>query len=377
MPDMFSKAFFLESDGRLTVHDIEVDERYKPTESQTLVRVEFSAINPADLRHYYMGLSDFVAGYEWVGTTIEIGPSSPFRVGQQLFGYAMLGDRRPLPQGAHQDYMLADANWTYIVPDGLEAINAVAFPIAVTSSIDALFNMLGFGLSAAGVAGAAAKNEAILIWGGGSNLGQAGVQLARAAGFSPIITTASPRNHKFLKKIGASHCFDYHSEHVVDDIRSALNGKKLRVVYDAVATGLGCFESLSSEEESQVKERYEQSSPAKARRCCDEDGDLKLSAVLPVPTDKDPDWSFPMPYRVRSGVEIPKPRGAEGFFQGMDPEWGNRMHQITRWLLEDGARRWTPPRIRIVKGAEAGIEAIRQAFEGKAGGEKLVIAHPI
>lgn len=377
MGNLSTNAIYVESDGRLTVHKIDVDDRYKPQGSQTLVRVIYSAINPADLRHFYMGMSGYVAGYEWVGGAIETGPTSPFKVGQHLFGMTLLGHKRPAPRGVHQDYLLAEPEWTFAVPAGLDLKDATSFPIATMTSIDALFNVLDFGLPAAGVIGASGHDEAILIWGGGSILGQSGIQLAKAAGFAPIITTASPRHHDTLKKLGATHCFDYRSPDVVEQVRSALSGMKLRVVYDCVAAGLGGLEGLTKEQEQQVRAQYHLSSPALARQCCDEGENLKLVAVLPVPAEKDPEWLFPMPYRVPDGVEIPQPKGLESFFEGMDHEWGNRMHKIVQWLLEDGAHRWVPPKLRIVKGAEAGIAAIHEVFAGKAGGAKVLIEHPM
>lgn len=57
-----SKAIYLEETGELTVH--EITETYTPTDQQSLVSVKYSAINPADLRHYYIGFHSYVAGYE-------------------------------------------------------------------------------------------------------------------------------------------------------------------------------------------------------------------------------------------------------------------------------------------------------------------------
>lgn len=374
-----SNAIFMDGNGRFSLRQIDVDEKYSPKGSQTLVEVAYSAINPADIRHYHMGETNCVAGSEWAGIAIEVGPASPFKVGQQLLGLAMTEDQRPLPAGSHQGYLLAEPEWTFPAPAGLDLLHAVGFPAAVQTSIDALFNQLGFALPAAGVPGAYAANEAILIWGGGSGCGQAGIQLAKAAGFSPIITTASPRNHDLLKQLGATHCFDYRSQDVIKQIRSCLAGKKLQVAYDAVAVGLGCFEGLSAEEEAAVMAKFEESSPALVRQCCDDGEELKLCAVLPVPEEKSAGWKFPMPFRLPEGAEIPRPRGFEGFFEGINenPEWGSRMKAVRDWLLADGAKRWTPFNTRVIKGGEEAIEAIHEVFAGKAGGQKVVIAHPM
>jgi hypothetical protein len=42
----------------------EITETYVATGAQSLISVKYSAINPADLRHYYMGFHSYVAGYE-------------------------------------------------------------------------------------------------------------------------------------------------------------------------------------------------------------------------------------------------------------------------------------------------------------------------
>lgn len=61
------------------------------------------------------------------------------------------------------------------------------------------------------------------------------VQLARAAGCE-VIATASPKNHEYLKTLGAAKVFDYRSETVVDDIIAAFRG---RAAAGAVAIGPG------------------------------------------------------------------------------------------------------------------------------------------
>ena len=100
------RAVFLGPNGRLFVGDI--NERYFPDEKQSLVQVQYSAINPADIRHSYMNLYGSVAGYEWTGTVIKVGTASPFDVGQSLFGVSMPGHNRERHLGAHQDYIMTE-----------------------------------------------------------------------------------------------------------------------------------------------------------------------------------------------------------------------------------------------------------------------------
>lgn len=78
-----------------------IDTKYVPDHDQALIRVKFSAINPADIRHIYMGLDEPVSGLEWTGTVEEAGEASKFQVGDRAFGITMTG-------GSHQDYLLTD-----------------------------------------------------------------------------------------------------------------------------------------------------------------------------------------------------------------------------------------------------------------------------
>lgn len=76
--------------------------------------------------------------------------------------------------------------------------------MASQTATDALFNGLGFGIRAAGVSGTDPTGHSILIWGGASSVGLAAIQNGKAAGFSPIFATASPKNHATLKRLGAT-----------------------------------------------------------------------------------------------------------------------------------------------------------------------------
>ena len=52
-----------------------------------------------------------------------------------------------------------------------------------------------------------AENTWVFVYGGSSGVGQFGIQLAKLSGYK-IVTVASPRNHKFLKELGADAVFD-------------------------------------------------------------------------------------------------------------------------------------------------------------------------
>lgn len=164
-----SRAIYLTSEGELTIR--EITDTYVPEGGQDLVSVKYSSIVPADIRHYYMGLHSYVAGYEWIGTVVTPGPASTHKAGDVLFGFAKYGHMRPQYKGAHQDMILADPFLTYEMPSELAEdpknwTQVVNWPVPVHTATDALFNVLGFSFPRAGITkGADPRGRSILIVG--------------------------------------------------------------------------------------------------------------------------------------------------------------------------------------------------------------------
>ncbi|KAF1983707.1 GroES-like protein [Aulographum hederae CBS 113979] len=346
------RAIFLREGGELSVEDITED--YTPVGEQALVKVKYSAINPADQKHAFIGLcTGSVSGLEWVGTVVEVGDSCSFKIGEEIFGLGIYGRKRPLYLGCHQDYVIADGpQFAWPLPKGLSDQDAVSIPCAVGTAVDALFNILGFGFPPAGFDGRDATGVPILIWGGASAVGTATIQVAKAAGFAPIFTTASPKNHESLLKIGALSAFDYNSPTVVEDIRNAVaqSGKKLSVVADTVS---------------------DNGTPDMAKRCLSDDvrdEDLLLSSVLPV---NDPAWKICLGAR---------PYGESFWFihdVTQDTEFPVRVKNYMDWFMRNHGNFWKPIlRTTVVQGAEKGIEEIRRVAAGGVSREKVLIAHP-
>ncbi|KAL2136661.1 hypothetical protein VTI74DRAFT_2393 [Chaetomium olivicolor] len=278
MADSTRTVIYLSPDGPIVK---EISERYRPTGAQSLLRVEYSGINPADIKHAILGLHSSVAGYDMSGEVIEVGPDSSFKLGDKIFGVNLPGPNRPLYMGAHQDYALAASNFWYKVPSSgkLDLLEAATLPVMTLTAADGLFNLLGLAFPAAGVTGLA--SQALLIWGGASTVGTAAVQLAKAAGHSPIFATASTKNHATLKSLGADYCFDYRDDDVVDQIREAIRASGQPVCRALDAVGAGSFA---------VGADFEKSSPGMTAASISpegkqEDRDVRLACVLPVGED--------------------------------------------------------------------------------------------
>lgn len=83
--------------------------------------------------------------------------------------------------------------------------------------------------------------KTLLVWGGASSLGCMAIQLSIAAGVE-VIATASPQNFDLLKRLGASHVFDYRSKSIDDELISAFKGKESAGCVDCIGEN-GAMES--------------------------------------------------------------------------------------------------------------------------------------
>ncbi|KAF2797226.1 NAD(P)-binding protein [Melanomma pulvis-pyrius CBS 109.77] len=359
MSDTPSKSIYLGPDGKLDVQ--EVTETYTPQGSQSLVRVRYSGINPCDFNFFYVGLHSFITGFDFSGTVVETGPASPFKVGDTVCGLSKVAFPQPSSAGTHQDLAITEANLTYTVPPGIELKDAGAIALVSQTAIDALFNGLGFGLPVANLSGIDPKNQSILIWGGASSVGIAAIQIAKAAGFHPIFTTASPKNHATLERYGATLSFDYKSPSVVDEIRAAAKaqGVTLTTVLDTVGHGLtipGVAPELTS--------------PALARSALSNVSDAhELKLVCTLPVRNDPAFKFCTSYR---------PSGSTDAMGGpQDPEAPTRIRKAMEYFLASYETVVKLPNITVVMGASAGIGGIEKVARGNVSMEKVVIAHPM
>lgn len=254
---------------------------------------------------------------------------------------------------------------TWALPHSLSPEVAVAMPVGVQTATDALFNIMGFSFRLAGLDGDNPHDVPLLIWGGASAVGSAAIQLAKVAGFCPIFTTASKKNHSMLMNFGATKCFDYHDANIIANIKQAVaeSGKQLSVVFDAAAVGLGIFEP-----ETSVNNETSGCTPDLARDCCSERDSISLRLCAVLPVAHDPDWKFCLGTR---------PEGDVAFGQPQNRLFPKRVANVMSWLVANHNQYWQPLPAVIVKGAELGIIHMERVFRGEVSMEKTIIEHPM
>jgi NADPH:quinone reductase-like Zn-dependent oxidoreductase len=187
----------------------------EPTGAQVRVAVKAAGVNPADwkAREGFMGPQELprVAGFEIAGVVDAAGPEAPWRVGDEVMGWAK--------NGGYADYALAER--LAAKPAGLSFPDAVAIPVAA--------NTASGGLEVLGLE----SGQTLLVNGASGAVGAMAVQLARAAGIE-VIGTASVANQAVVARLGAAPTT--YGEGVVGRIR-ALAPRGVDAVFDCAGHG--------------------------------------------------------------------------------------------------------------------------------------------
>ncbi len=187
---------------------------------QVLVKVAATSINPIDwklregyLKQMFPWSFPIILGWDVAGEIVEVGQKvKDYHVGDRIFA-------RPETTrfGTYADYTIVDSNLLAPVPESIAFTEAAAVPLAGLTALQALFDH-----------GSLKAGEKVLIHAGAGGVGTYAIQLAKNAG-AYVITTASPRNHELVKKLGADEVIDYHTtdfEEVLTDIDLVFDTKE-------------------------------------------------------------------------------------------------------------------------------------------------------
>ena len=322
---------------------IEQRQTPKPGPDELLINVKSIALNPIDhaMRDFGFAVSHFpaVVGSDIAGTVVAVGSSvsnADFVQGARVAAFAPAFFKQGLPDyGALQKQVLVPYALAVPLPASVGDNEAATLPMSVLTTWSAMYT--------AGVPYTAAfkpeDKRAILVWGGASSIGTAGIQIGKSLGLT-VYTTASPRNHEYLESLGASQCFNYKDSDVVSKI--VAGAKK-----DGVTLNIGY-----------------NTAPTAAQQCVDVLKEFKPAVLANAIPPR-------QPYPQEAGVDVK-------FVMAPDDEKEQTEHfafVFNKWLKEKLARgEYTPaPKVQIVSG---GLESANQGLdELKAGvsGVKLVL----
>ena len=216
----------------------------RPRAGEMVIQNHAVAINPIDWLTPLIGnfvlpwiTYPFIFGCDLAGEVVEVGEGvTRFSVGDRVLAHAMGMNqkRNRAAEGAFQEYTVVLAHMAAPIPDTLSYENAAVLPLTLSTAACGLFQNDQLALQYPS-GNPKPTGKTLLIWGGSTSLGSNAIQLAVAAGYE-VITTASPRNFAYVKKLGASQVFDYHEKNSGKEITKALQGKTLA---GALAIGAG------------------------------------------------------------------------------------------------------------------------------------------
>jgi NADPH2:quinone reductase len=167
-----------------------------------------------------MASSPHIVGYQCAGTIAEVGSDVHDREPGQRVVCTMLW-------GSHAERVATPSIVTWVVPDGLDIVEAACVPVAWGTADDCLFE---FGHLQAG--------ETVLVQAGASGVGLATIQLAKRAGATVLATASSDEKLERLREYGMDHGINYREVDFADAARELTEGRGVDLVVDPVGSTL-------------------------------------------------------------------------------------------------------------------------------------------
>ena len=215
-----------------------------PGDHEIVVKTRAVAINPVDWLKPLTGdlifswiRYPFILGSDVAGEVVEIGAGvTRFSPGDRVLGHALgTSKARNTPaQGAFQAYSVLLDHMAAPIPAAMSYEDAAVLPLGLSTAACGLFQKDQLGLQYPS-SSPRPTGKTLLVWGGSTSVGSNAIQLAVAAGYD-VITTASPHNFDYVRKLGASQVFDYKDRGVSAAVIKALQGKTMA---GALAIGTG------------------------------------------------------------------------------------------------------------------------------------------
>jgi NADPH:quinone reductase-like Zn-dependent oxidoreductase len=229
-----NKAAWLVAD-KVTTLEVK-DAPYRvPEPSEIVIQARAVAINPVDFAIQTVGTSLFpgltfprTLGMDLAGTIVEVSSAvTRFNPGDRVLTHPEV--MRRLLQEHSKCLSLLKTTWR-LINTSLE--EPCVLPACLSVAACGLFQKDYLGLEYPTVP-PTSNGKMFLVWGGSTSVGCNAIQLGVAAGYE-VVTTCSPHNFEYVKKLGARYAFGYNSPAAVEYILVVL---KVKLCAGAVAIG--------------------------------------------------------------------------------------------------------------------------------------------
>lgn len=192
-----------------------------PGPKEVLVDVHAAAVNRADLSQAQgnypppPGVTD-ILGLDMAGIIAEVGERvSGWNPGDRVFAL--------LPGGGYAEQVVVHPGMLLRLPEQWSFVQGAAVPEVWYTGFVNLF-----------LEGRLREGETVLIHAGGSGVGTASIQLARAAGAAVIVTAGSEEKLATARRLGAFRAINYKREDFHEEVMKATEGKGVDLILDPV-----------------------------------------------------------------------------------------------------------------------------------------------
>ena len=201
---------------------VQIDEVPTPTPrpDQMLVRVEATSINFADLSHGIgrqpQGNEPFTPGLDIAGTVEAVGPEvTGWKEGDPVMALAS--------RGAYAEFAPVRPVLACHTPSGMSIQEAASIPCVFLTAWYGLTKFAG-----------TKSGGTVLIHAGGSGVGVAGIQIARALGARVLTSAGSDAKLAKAQELGAEAGVNYSTQDLTAELQRLTDGRGVDVVLDPV-----------------------------------------------------------------------------------------------------------------------------------------------
>ena len=194
---------------------------------EVVVDIHAASVNAADYKVRLGGYSKltfpYILGRDFSGVVSAVGPGADLKIGDVVFGVTDQGK-----EGAYAEKIAIKAAIIAKKSPKLSHEEAAAMALTSLTALWALEDTAKL-----------KDDERILIQGGAGGVAGFAIQLAKFIG-AEVITTASARNHDYVKSLGADRVIDYQKEDFAKVISDC------DVVFDTVGGDVraGCYQVM-------------------------------------------------------------------------------------------------------------------------------------
>jgi NADPH2:quinone reductase len=190
--------------------------------NQVLIRVETTSVNFADIKSRYgkkgSGKLPFIPGIDVAGIIESVGSEvQQLKAGQRVIAFPK--------NGSYSEYVVADENLTFVLPDNIDFDTAAACPIVSFLSYKLLADVARI-----------EQGETVLVHAAAGGVGTTSIQMAKILGAGQVIGTVGNESKAAVAlEAGADHVICYEKEDFALRVNELTNGEGANVILDSIS----------------------------------------------------------------------------------------------------------------------------------------------